>query len=319
LFSYISGLTSDKDFLYVSGNFHRIYKFNLINGNLILIAGPEESSGIIQSGGWKDGSAYEAKFKRISGMVVKGDYLYACDSGNNRIRQVNLASGEVSTLAGNGTEGWQDGYGLEAKFNGPEGIVADSVHLYITDNGNSVIRKITIATGQVTTLAGNGKEGLVDGEARNVQFDNPTGITMIRKDLYIADSNNNAIRKVDSVTGETTTLAGSGKKGHIDNERETKRKFYSIRNLTTDGNSLYLPDGYVIKAVDIVSGEVTTIAGVSFAGSWINGIGHKARFSVPYGITIEADYVFISDSWDYRISEEIIRRMNIRSKKVDTL
>jgi sugar lactone lactonase YvrE len=108
------------------------------------------------------------------------------DTGNNTIRKIIIATGEVSTLAG-----------TTASFRGPFGITTDGTNLYVADTGNDTIRKIVIATGTVTTLAGTaGSPGSVDGTGANASFNGPYGITTDGTNLYLADTGNNIIRKI---------------------------------------------------------------------------------------------------------------------------
>jgi len=123
--------------------------------------------------------------------------LYVADSTNSRIRKITSA-GVVSTLAGSGTEGHHDGTGTAAQFNGPSGVTVDSSSiLYVADNGNHRIRKITSA-GDVTTLAGSGIAGSANGAGTEAQFYYPSGVAVDSSGiLYVADKDNNRIRKIE--------------------------------------------------------------------------------------------------------------------------
>ena len=115
------------------------------------------------SGGFTDGTGAAARFFWPEGITTDGMNLYVCDTYNNTIRKIVIATGAVTTLAGTagggpfdsmGSIGAADGLGAAASFNMPEGITTDGTNLYVTDSGNDTIRKIVIATGAVTTLAG---------------------------------------------------------------------------------------------------------------------------------------------------------------------
>jgi streptogramin lyase len=184
--------------LYVadSGN-HRIRKITPA-GTVSTIVGSTQ--------GYADGTGTAAKFNYPTGIIIdaSGNLLVA-DSGNNRIRKIT-PSGIVTTFVGS-TQGYADGTGVAAQFNTPYSICKDtSGNLYITDANNNRIRKIT-PTGLVTTLAGS-TQGDTDGTGVTAQFNYPTGIAIDETDnLYIADSNNNAIKKI-TPSGIVTTLAG---------------------------------------------------------------------------------------------------------------
>ena len=121
------------------------------------------------------------------------------DSGNGIIRKVVIATGAVTTLAGTaGPFGSTDGLGAAASFSYPVGITSDGTNLYVSDLGNGTIRKIVIATGAVTTLAGTaGTFGSTNGIGAAAQFNQPWGITTDGTKLYISESpDNNIIRSI---------------------------------------------------------------------------------------------------------------------------
>ena len=143
--------------------------------------------------------------------------LYIADTGNNSIRKM-AADGSVSVLAGAGAMGAADGQGADARFNGPFGIAVDlDGNVYVTDQGNSTVRKIT-PDGRVTTLGGVANAvGSADGIGAAARFSYPAGLAADEAgNLYVADRNNSAIRKIDSA-GMVTTLAGvAGNDGSTD-------------------------------------------------------------------------------------------------------
>ena len=103
----------------------------------------------------------------------------------------------VTTLAGTGSSGSTNGTGTAATFYGPSGITTDGTNLYVVDNSNHLIRKIVISTGVVTTLAGTGSSGSANGTETSASFDKPAGITTDGTNLYVGDSNNHLIRKIE--------------------------------------------------------------------------------------------------------------------------
>jgi DNA-binding beta-propeller fold protein YncE len=147
------------------------------------------------------------KFDSPSGLALDraGDILVA-DTAANTIRKIS-PDGTVTTLAGDGTAGYRDGPATQARFNGPIGLAADADgNVYVADSYNDRIRVIA-ADGQVRTLAGQGAPGLADGHGTTAAFDTPTGIALDRHGmLLVADSGNNAVRKV-TPGGDVLTLA----------------------------------------------------------------------------------------------------------------
>ena len=131
-------------------------------------------------------------------MAVDGaGNVYVADTNNHRIRKIT-ATGQVTTLAGNGTAAFADGAGVNARFDLPYGVAVDGAgNVYVADTANHSIRKIT-ATGQVTTLAGNGTTaGIVNGTGVNARFNNPYGVAVDGAgNMYVADTLNHRIRKI---------------------------------------------------------------------------------------------------------------------------
>ena len=109
-----------------------------------------------------------------------------------------LAQGVVSTLAGTGTAGFADGPGPAARFNTPSGVACDGLgHVFVADKGNHRIRRIVVATGVVTTLAGHGESGFADGPGPAAGFLAPSGVACDgRGTVYVADANNHRIRAI---------------------------------------------------------------------------------------------------------------------------
>lgn len=148
-----------------------------------------------------DGNAANATFNNPDGVAVdRAGNVYVADAGNNKIRKITPA-GIVSTFAGNGTAGSNDGTGINARLNYPTGITIDPLdNLYVADYRNNRIRKITPA-GIVSTLAGNGTVGRVDGIGTNSSFNGPIMLAFdVIGNLFITDFQNNLIRKI-ALTG----------------------------------------------------------------------------------------------------------------------
>jgi RHS repeat-associated protein len=159
-----------------------------------------------------DGSASQASFKQPSGIAIDSmGNLYVADTGNNKIKAIT-PSGLVQTIAGATPEGFANGPALQALFKQPEGIAVNaSGVLYIADTQNNVIRKLE--NGVVSTIAGTGHGGVVDGPPDLAEFMQPSGISLDEGgNLWIADTGNEAIRRI----GQTVTTIGTGKPGYVD-------------------------------------------------------------------------------------------------------
>ena len=235
--------------------------------------------------GYSDGQGTAARFNSPGGITIdSAGNLYVADGGNYRIRKIT-PSGNVTTIAGS-SGGYADGQGTAARFNGPYGITIDSLgNLYVADTVNNRIRKITSA-GVVTTIAGS-SGGYADGQGTDAQFNWPYGIAVDSSgNLYVADTNNNRIRKI-TPSGLVTTIAA---------------QFNKPRGITIDSSgNLYVADSLnsVIRKIT-PSGLVTTIAGSGVG--YADGIGGDARFNAPTGITIDSSGIlYVVDQYNARL------------------
>jgi sugar lactone lactonase YvrE len=193
----------------------------------------------------------------------------------------------VSTLAGSDVPGFVDGIGSVAKFNNPSGIVIDAGgNLFVSDYSNHCIRKIT-PRGVVSTYAGTGRPGALNGHRLSAGFNHPYGLAIDSDgNLYVGDVANHRIRKI-SPDGEVTTLAGK-RKGFSDRQGELAM-FNHPYGLAVDGEkNVYVADSYNNRIRKISpDGTTTTIAGSGNDG-FVDGQGTGAEFYVPIGIVIDA-------------------------------
>jgi DNA-binding beta-propeller fold protein YncE len=141
-------------------------------------------------------------FSRPIGITTDGVHLYVADTGSNTIKKIVIGTGTVTTLAGSTFIGSSDGTGTTTSFNNPYGITTDGTNLFVADQGNNTIRKIVIATGVVTTLTGSpppaapGSADTNNTDKLPVSFSHPHGITTDGFSLYVVDTDNNTIRKI---------------------------------------------------------------------------------------------------------------------------
>jgi sugar lactone lactonase YvrE len=277
-----------------------------IQGTSLSLSGATSTlAGTAGSSGSADGTGTSARFFDPNGVTTDRSNFYVADSGNHTIRKVVIATGVVTTLAGTaGSSGSADGTGPSARFNNPYGITTDETNLYVADSGNHTIRKVVIATGVVTTLAGTaGSSGSTDNTGTSARFNNPNGITTDGTNLYVADSGNHTIRKVVIATGMVTTLAGTaGSSGSTDNTG-TSARFNNPNGITTDGTNLYVADSanHTIRKVVIATGVVTTLAGTAGSSGSTDNTGTSARFNNPNGITTDGTNLYVADSGNHTI------------------
>jgi glucose/arabinose dehydrogenase len=241
--------------------------------------------------------------------VASTNSIYIADSANSTIRQWNLSTGQVTTLAGYpGAAGYADSPYVPTYFNQPEGITTDGTYLYVADSGNNVIRRVTISNGQVYTLAGNptvAPPGWAAGIGAAALFNNPLGICYDSTSncLYVADSGNYAIRQITNLTGATetgvvTTIAGS----------PTSTTFTWPQGIVFDSANgfLYVVDSGYDQVFQVsTSGVATVVAGSGAAGD-ADGTRTAAQFNWPEGIATDNTNLYIADTLNSVIREVVI-------------
>ena len=211
-----------------------------------------------------------------------------------------VTSYKVATLAGNGKKGFADGPAGSAMFAEPEYIAVDSMgKVYVADHYNHRIR--VISAGKVSTFAGTGVKGMLNGPVASAKFDSPRGIAVDNKDqLYVSDCGNNRIRVISK--GVVTTLAGSGVKGFKDGPAASAKFFYP-RGIYVDdpAKGVYIVDSDNHRIRKIVNGVVSTIAGSGTAGQ-ADGPAASAQFYYPKDIArTSAGAFLVADSYPHKI------------------
>ena len=237
-------------------------------------------------------------FNGPRGVAVDGaGTVYVAETFATRIRQVT-AAGVVTTLAGAFPPGGSDGPAASAHFNNPEGVAVDAAGVvYVADTTSDTIRKIS--SGVVTTLAGFvGSVGSADGEEQAARFSLPSGVALdSNRTLYVADRNNNTIRKI-TPAGVVTTFAGlAGASGNTDGTGSAAR-FGSPAGVAVDNaGTVYVFDtGFGTIRKITPDGVVTTLAGDGTYGN-TDGTGSAARFSSQGGIAVDrtTGVVYVAD------------------------
>jgi len=234
--------------------------------------------------------------------------LYIADSGNYRVRKVTPA-GTITTVAGNGQQGYSGdgGPATAASLAGPSGVAVDAAgNLYAADRDNDRIRKVT-TDGIITNFAGNGSKRLAgDGQAAvGASLNRPAGVALdAAGGLYIADSENNRIRKV-TPTGTITTLAGNGQYGYSGDGGPATAASLSPGGVAVDAaGNLYIAD-YGNDRIRKVTpaGTITTVAGNGQWGySGDGGPATAASLNRPYGVAVDATgNLYIADGQNSRI------------------
>ena len=247
--------------------------------------------------GGSNGTGTAASFYSPYGLAIDAaGNIYVADKNNNKIRKIT-PTGVVTNFAGSGTAGAIEGTGNSATFNNPKHVAVDAAgNVYVADTGNNKIRKIT-PTGIVSTFAGNGTSGAIDGTGTTASFNNPSGVAVDPNgNVYVADMNNHEIRKI-TPSGMVSTFAGNGAIGATDGTG-TAASFKWPSHLTLDpSGNLYIADmgNHKIRKINS-SGVVSTFAGNGI-NSMVNSSLTLSSFNSPQGVALDASgNVYVADS-----------------------
>jgi streptogramin lyase len=231
------------------------------------------------TGAFNDGPLLSAKFKSPTGVTVAADgTLFIADMGNHRIRKIS--DGLVSTFAGNDTEGFINGHGLDAQFKSPYHIGSDkNGNLYILDQDISLIRKISPAA-DVSVFAGVVNPGYADGAAITARFQSDASAVIADQsgNIYIGDTFNNSIRKINS-DGQVSTFAGMQAEGFRNGDANNAQFRYPVAIAFDKPGNLFVADegNYCIRKISI-DGIVSTFSG-SGTGGTTDGDHSTAEFN----------------------------------------
>ena len=299
----------------------------LVPGAISIVAG--------QDGAWtmvNDGQpATQADLYLPSGVALDGaGNLFIADSHHNRVREVFAAgpnAGTITTVAGNGSAGYDAAstVATSASLNQPGGVALDGAgNLYIADTNNNVVREVNLATGTITTVAGNGTPGYTGdgGAATAATLNSPQSVTVDGAgDLYIADTDNNAVREVSAATGKVATIAGdgSGIAGSSGNGGPAiHARLNAPYSLALDyAGNLFIADSgnETVRKVN-ASGTISTYAGTGATGySGDGGAATSADLYSPLGVACDpAGNVYIADARNY-----VVRKVNAVSGAIGTI
>ena len=248
------GVAIDGDVLYVADtNNHAIRRVDLNAKTVTTIAGTGQQAKYRASGG----AGTQAALSSPWDVTKMGEVLYIAMAGPHQIWQMNLANQKVSVFAGSGAEARIDGPRLQAAFAQPSGLASDGKSLFVADSETSTIRAINFDSGEVVTLAGGNlfDFGDADGRGNLARFQHPLGLDYHDGALYLTDTYNSKIKRLNPQTGDVATVFGGA--GQLDEPG----------GLAFDGDTLYVADTNqsAIKTVDLTTKTATPLklAGLS--------------------------------------------------------
>ena len=245
------------------------------------------------------GLAINAQFRAPAGIAMdqNGD-IFVVERNNHQIRKIDISTGIITTIAGIGTPGnsGNGGLAINAQLIEPSNVSFDPQgNLYISGGADHGVRRIDMTTGIITSVAGIGIDGFSGdgGLATSAAFNRPTGVAWDSSgDLYIADSGNNRIRKVDAQTGIVSTFAGTGVSGDTgDGGAAIAAQFSYPSGLKMDKNgNLHICTHYRIRKIDLGTGIISTVVGTGIDGfSGDGGLAINAKINTARQVNFDIE------------------------------
>lgn len=332
-FRRVGGLALDSanQLLYVaSANGHVIYRVSTASATLTpdIIAG---TSGIPGSADAPSGPATNASFNRPLGLAFDGSRLFIADSVNHTIRQLTLATGAVTTVAGMaGTPAVIDGIGGAARLWTPTALAlsVDKQTLFIGEADGGTVRAMPIGNQSVTRVAGVAHTALAPGAAvtfippsdgspgTQARFGSVSAISVDASGLFVTDGDAGTLRQMTNGTFDVSTVAGTAPSyGHVDGAGAVAR-FWLPASVSGDGRRFYVVENEnaTVRGYDLATGQVSTIAGSAGLLGGDDGVGANARFSRPEGLFLDGGYLYVGDG-----NGHTIRRIELATNTVTTI
>jgi streptogramin lyase len=257
----------------------------------------------------KSASSFELGMANGLAIGANGTFFLSLSNFNYLVSVT--PGGILSTFSGTGQIGYVDGAKEAATYYQPVGIALDqSGNLFVADTYNHCIRKVNAVSGEVTTFAGNGVAGNVNGTGSSARFFHPTGITIDRfGNLFITDTNNHQIKRI-TPAGVVTTWAGRGDYGDEDGPAASARFDQPTGIAVDEQGNVFVADtsNNCIRKISATDGIVSTFAGSGREGA-IDGGGNMAEFAQPSGICFDREgNLLICDTNNHRIRRVEIKK-----------
>jgi len=256
-------------------------------------------------------------------VLATHDLVYVSDSGNNRVLEVNH-EGRVLRQFGSGNAGFWDGKLTEVGFDNPQGLALVKDALYVADTGNHAIRRVRLMTGEVDTVAGDGRQGVVLGtdldQPTKISLNSPWDLTTVGDHLYIAMAGQHQVWVMDLIRNRIGVFAGAGRCGMDDGEGKGAT-FARPSGIAAHGPTIYVADSdnSAIRSLRVSDGQVHTLVG---AGMWDfgdkDGVHPLARLQCPYAVCADpqAPILWIADTLNNKLRALSLRGSGLRTLMV---
>jgi thiol-disulfide isomerase/thioredoxin len=259
-FKHPQGLALDGNSLYVADTEnHAVRRVDLRKRMVETLAGTGKQAETKNAAGTGTSVALNSPWD----LVIREGALYVAMAGAHQIWRIDLATARSEPFAGSGREDRIDGSRAEAALAQPSGLALDRQRLFVADSEVSAVRAITLdAAGRVETVVGEAlfEFGDVDGEGTKVRLQHPLGVAWHDGALFVADTYNDKIKRVDPAKRESRTIAGSESSGLVDGSARSAR-FDEPGGLSYANGRLYIADtnNHVIRILDLATSKVTTL------------------------------------------------------------
>jgi DNA-binding beta-propeller fold protein YncE len=298
------------DRLFIADSNHNRIVITKLDGTLIETLGTGAR-------GAADGPFDKASFYRPQGLALDGNNLYVADTENHLIRRVDLKAKTVQTVAGTGQQSrdyFRQGPARTIELSSPWDLQLVGRQLYITMAGTHQIWKMDLDKQEVSTFAGSGREARQDGSLLEAGFAQPSGITSDGKNLYIADSESNIIRRIDPTSGQVETLVGGDlfEFGDVDGTGDAVRLQHPL-GVYSAGDKILIADTYnhKIKELDPKTRSVKTFLGKGKPGQ---SDGALPSFYEPGGLSAANGKLYVADT-----NNHAVRVVDLKMKQTSTL
>lgn len=250
---------------------------------------------------------FPGKLKPVPGHARR---WVLADGGHNQVVLLDDSGTELQRY-GSGDAGLVDGAKDKARFNHPQGLIASGDAIFVADTESNAIRRIDLASGAVTTLAGTGKRGMQLGApepGRTRALASPWDLEKHGDDLYFANAGTHQIGVLDLKSGTVAALAGTGEEGLRDGRAASASMAQpSGLALSADKMTLYVADSEssAVRAITLSKGpQIVTLVGAGlFDFGWVNGDFRTARLQHPLGVAIDGDKLLVADTYNSAIRE----------------